>query len=90
MLFMPLRKQGSATVITLPSSVLKSLNLKVGDELQLDVLDGTLVMVHVLTTRSKRYTLAQLLASATPTAIRALNYDVARSRTGDAVGCELA
>ncbi len=90
MLSMPLRKQGGAAVVTIPPSVLKSLHLKVGSELQMDVLDGALVMVPVLATRRKRYTLAQLLVGATPATIKALNHDTAWSREGDAVGRELA
>ena len=89
-IFMPLRKHGRATVVTIPSSVLESLNLKVGTELQMDVFDGALVMMPVLTTKPKRYTLAQLLVGATPAAIKALNYDAAWSRDGDPVGRELA
>lgn len=90
MLAVLLRKQGSATVVTIPPSVLKSLNLKVGDELKMDVLDGALVMMPVIPTKPKRYTLAQLLVGATPTNIRALNRDIAGSRDGDTVGRELA
>ena len=88
-IFMPLRKQGRATVVTIPSSVLESLTLKVGTELQMDVFDGAVVTMPVLTTKPKRYTLAQLLVGATPTNIRALNRDVAGSRDGDTVGREL-
>jgi antitoxin component of MazEF toxin-antitoxin module len=89
MLSTTLRNQDSDTVVTIPPSVLKSLNLKVGDELQMDVRDRTLVMVLVLATKPKRYTLAQLLVGATPAAIKALNYDSAWSREGNAIGCEL-
>ena len=87
---MPLRKQGRATVVTIPPSVLKSLNHKVGDALQMDVLDGALVMMPVIPTKPKRFTLAQLLVGATPAAIKALNYDAAKLRGGNAIGRELA
>ena len=90
MLSMPLRKQGGAAVVTIPPSVLKSLDLKVGAELQMDVLDGALVMVPVQVHRRKRYTLAQLLVGATPATIKALNHDTVWSREGDAIGRELA
>ena len=87
---MPLRKQGGAAIVTIPPSVLKSLDLKIGTELQMDVRDGALVMVPAKPAKLKRYTLAQLLEGATPRAIKALNADTAWSREGDAVGRELA
>ncbi len=90
MLSMPLRKQGGAAIVTIPPSVLKSLDLKIGAELQMDVRDGALVMVPVAPAKRKRYTLAQLLEGATPKAVKALNDDTAWSREGDAVGRELA
>jgi antitoxin ChpS len=90
MLSMPLRKQGGAAIVTIPPSVLKSLDLKIGANLQMDVRDGALVMVPAKPVKRKRYTLAQLLDGATPKAIKALNDSTAWSREGDAVGRELA
>ena len=90
MLSMPLRKQGGAAIVTIPPSVLKSLDLKIGTELRMDVRDGALVMVPAIPSKRKRYTLAQLLEGATPKVVKALNDDTAWSRDGDAVGRELA
>ena len=90
MLSMPLRKQGGAAIVTIPPSVLKSLDLKIGTELQMDVREGALVMVPAKPARRKRYTLAQLLEGATPKAVKALNADTAWSREGGAVGREMA
>ena len=90
MLSMQLRKQGGAAIVTIPPSVLKSLDLKIGAELQMDVRDGALVMVPAAPSKRKRYTLAQLLEGATPKVVKALNDDTAWSREGDAVGRELA
>ena len=90
MLSMPLRKQGGAAIVTIPPSVLKSLDLKIGNELQMDVRDGALVMVPAKPAKRKRYTLAQLLEGATPKAVKALNDDTAWSREADAIGRELA
>ena len=90
MLSMPLRKQGGAAIVTIPPSVLKSLDLKIGTDLQMDVRDGALVMVPAKPTKRSRYTLAQLLEGATPKTAKALNNDTAWSREGDAVGRELA
>ena len=87
---MPLRKQGGAAIVTIPPSVLKSLDLKIGNELQMDVRDGALVMIPAKPSKRKRYTLAQLLEGATPKVVKALNDDTAWSREGDAVGRELA
>ena len=84
MLSMPLRKQGGAVVVTVPPSVLKSLGLKIGSELQMDVLDDALVImpVPVWAHKRKRYTLAQLLVGATPATIKALNNETAWARAG--------
>ncbi len=90
MLSMPLRKQGGAAIVTIPPSVLKSLDLKIGAELQMDVRDGALVMVPAVPSKRKRYTLAQLLEGATPKVVKALNDETAWFRDGDAVGRELA
>jgi antitoxin ChpS len=90
MLSMPLRKQGGAAIVTIPPSVLKSLDLKVGAELRMDVRNGTLVIVPARPPRRKRYTLAQLLDGATPRAIKALHAATAWSREDGAVGRELA
>ncbi len=90
MLSMPLRKQGGAAIVTIPPSVLKRLDLRIGTELQMDVRDGALVMVPAKPAKRKRYTLAQLLEGATPKAVKALNDDTTWSREGNAVGRELA
>lgn len=90
MLTMPLRKQGGAAVVTIPPSVLKQLELKVGTELRMEVRDGALVMVPSVQPKRPRYTLAQLLQGATPATVKALNADTAWAREGDAVGRELA
>ncbi len=90
MLSMPLRKQGGAAIVTIPPSVLKSLDLKIGTELQMDVRDGALVMVPAKPTKRSRYTLAQLLEGATPKAVKALNDDTAWAREGLRQGRELA
>ena len=90
MLSMPLRKQGGAAIVTIPPSVLKSLDLKIGNELLMDVRDGALVMVPAKPGKRRRYTLAQLLEGATPKAVKALKDETAWFRGGDAVGRELA
>lgn len=90
MLSMPLRKQGGAAVLTIPPSVLKSLGVQVGAQLQMDVQDGTLHVVPLQAAPRKRYSLAQLLEGATPKLVKALNADTADARSGAPVGRELA
>jgi antitoxin ChpS len=90
MLTMPLRKQGGAAIVTIPPSLLKQLDLKVGADLQMTVSEGALVMIPSKPSRRVRFTLAQLLEGATPQAVKALNHDTAWAHEGDAVGRELA
>jgi antitoxin ChpS len=89
MLSMPLRKQGGAAVLTIPPSVLKSLHLSVGTQLEMDVRDGTLVLQPVNPKR-KRYSIAQLLEGASPKLVKALLEDTAWAREGEPQGRELA
>jgi antitoxin ChpS len=89
MLSMPLRKQGGAAVLTIPPSVLKSLHLSVGTQLEMNVRDGALVLQPVNPKR-KRYSIAQLLEGASPKLVNALVEDTAWAREGDTVGRELA
>jgi antitoxin ChpS len=89
MLSMPLRKQGGAAVLTIPPSVLKSLHLSVGTQLEMDVRDGTLVL-QAAAPKRKRYTLDQLLEGASPKLAKALLDDTAWAREGEPQGRELA
>lgn len=89
MLSMPLRKQGGAAIITIPPSVLKSMQLRVGMQLDMDLRDGTLVMKPSLPKR-KHYTVVQLLEGATPKLSKALMDDTAWAREGLPQGRELA
>jgi antitoxin ChpS len=89
MLSMPLRKQGGAAVITIPPSVLKSMHLSVGMQIDMDLRDGALVL-QPSSPKRKRYTIAQLLEGATPKLAKALVDDTAWAREGSPVGRELA
>jgi antitoxin ChpS len=89
MLTMPLRKQGGAAVVTIPPSLLNQLDLKVGSELQMEVREGTLVMLPSKRPRRVRYSLEQLLEGVTPANVKALNIETAWAREGDAQGREL-
>jgi antitoxin component of MazEF toxin-antitoxin module len=83
------RKQCDVAIVTNPPSVLESLDLKIGNDLRIDVRNGALVMVPATHSKHKRYTLVQLLEGATPKAIKALGDYSALSQEGDAVGSEL-
>lgn len=52
-----LQKWGNSAAVRLPSSLLKQLNLKVGDVLETEIRDGELVV-----RASRRYRLSDLLA----------------------------
>jgi antitoxin component of MazEF toxin-antitoxin module len=90
MLSVPLHKKCRAAFVTIPPSVLKSLDLKIGTELQIDVRNEALMMVAATPSKRKRYTLAHLLDGATPKSVKALNDDTAWPREGNLVGRELA
>jgi antitoxin ChpS len=66
------------------------LDLKIGNDMQIDVGDGALVMVPVMPAKRKRFTLVQLLEGVTPKPVKALNDDTAWSREGEPVGREVA
>lgn len=91
MITVNIRKQGGAAIITIPSDVLKMLNVEVGATLELDVANGAFTArpTHQAATR-KRHTLAELLRGVTPEDMVALNADTAWAREGDPVGRELA
>lgn len=54
-----IRRQGGATVLSIPPALLKSLGVGVGAELALVVDNGKLIATPLK--RNKRYTLAELL-----------------------------
>lgn len=87
---MPKRKQCSVAIATTPRSVLKALDLQIGNDLRMGVRDEVFVMLSATHSKRKRYPLVQLLEGAAPNVSKALNDDTAWSREGDAVGRELA
>ena len=62
MITVNIRKQGGASIITIPSEVLKQLNIGVGSTLELSVSKEGFI-AHP--TKRKRYTLNELLRGAT-------------------------
>jgi antitoxin ChpS len=89
MVAVDIRKQGGASVITIPSVILKSLHLEVGERLELEVQESGFVARPSSSLKKKRYTLAELLQGATPENMKALNDATDWARQGDAVGREL-
>lgn len=89
MITVKIRTQGGAAVITIPSDVLKILNVKVGATLELDVANGAFTARPAHAAIHKRYTLAELLRGVTAEDMAALNADTAWAREGDPVGREL-
>jgi len=86
MITVNVRQQGGAAIITIPSNVLKMLDIKVGSSLELSVTKEGFT-AHPKT--HKRYTLKELLKGATPKNLKALNEETKWAREGDSVGREL-
>jgi antitoxin ChpS len=82
-----IRRQGGAAVITIPSALLKLLNVGVGSQVSLSVSDGELVAVPVKV-KPKRYTLDELLVGSEEISI--LNDATEWAREGDPFGRELS
>jgi len=70
MITVNIRKQGGAAVITIPSDVLKILNLDVGSTLSLDITSKGFMARPLPPENRKRYSLAELLQGTTPEARR--------------------
>lgn len=88
MITVNVRKQGGAAVMTIPSDVMRLLDIDVGSTLEVDVVNGAF-MARPLGAR-KRYRLTDLLRGITPEAMAELNAATAWSREGDPVGREIA
>lgn len=88
MITVHIRKQGGAAIMTIPSDVLKMLNLKIGSEVALDVTKER-VIIKPITYERKRYTLKELLKGSAKH-IKALNNATAWAREGQPKGREIA
>ena len=89
MIAVNIRKQGGAAIMTIPADILKMLDLQIGSQVELDILQGNLV-VHPVRTQSKRYTLKEILEGVTPEAISNMKKETAWAREGDSVGREIS
>ena len=84
------RQQGGAVIMTIPSDLVKLLNIKAGDSLNLDVVPGGFVARTENSTTRKRYTLAELMQGVDKKGMKALHAETAWAREGAPVGKELA
>lgn len=89
MITVNVRKQGGAAVITIPSDVLKLLNIDIGSALELDVTNKEFIARPVNQACRKRYSLKELLQGVTPKKIKALNKATQWARDGKSVGREI-
>ena len=89
MVAVDIRKQGGAAVITIPSAILKRLELEVGTTLELEVQDHSLLARPAIKAKPKRYALAELLKGATEENMKALNAQTDWAREGSPMGREL-
>ena len=88
MITVNVRKQGGAAVVTVPAEVLKLLNIEVGSKLELNVSGGMLTARP--TSKSRRYSLSELLRGVTRAKIARLNSETAWARERRPVGREIA
>jgi antitoxin ChpS len=84
------RQQGGAVIMTIPADLVKLLNIKSGDSLNVDVIPGGFVARPAANTTPRRYTLAELLKGVDKRGMAALNADTAWAREGAPVGREFA
>lgn len=88
MITVNIRQQGGAAVMTIPADMLKMLDLHVGSQVMLNITKGDLV-VHPVRSKSKRYTLKEILQGVTPETIAGMRAETAEAREGKPVGREI-
>ena len=89
MITVNIRKQGGAAVITIPSDVLKILNLEIGSTLELDITKEGFVAHPTRAKIRKRYTINELLHGVTEEDAKALKKATKSSREGKSIGREI-
>lgn len=88
MMSVTIRKQGGAAIMTIPSDMLKALDLQIGSPVVLDIANGDLI-VRSSRPKKKRLTLKELLQGITPKTIEAMRVETEWAREGHSVGREL-
>jgi antitoxin component of MazEF toxin-antitoxin module len=84
-----IRKQGSVAIMTIPSDVLRILDIGIGATLELEVTEQGFIAHLPKHKTHQRYTLDELLRGVTPESIKALNKASAYAREGRPMGREL-
>src|SRR5262249_6426871 len=88
MITLNVRKQGGAAVITIPSDILKLLNIEVGDALSLDI-SGKKLVIRPIKESTKRYSLSELLQGITPEDMKTLKKETEWFREEKSEGREI-
>ena len=88
MITVNVRKQGGAAIMTIPSDVLKILNIEIGDELELEVANKGFIAHLASKQTRKHYSLAELLHGVTQKEMIRLNKKTKWAREGKSVGRE--
>ena len=89
MITVHIRKQGGAAVITIPSDVLKILDLEIGTTLALDISSKGFTARPIRDEGSKRLSLAELLEGVTPKMMQTLKDETEWFSEGNPVGREI-
>lgn len=89
MMTVAIRKQGGASIMTIPADLMKLLHLKIGSELKLQVKDQYLLVRPIACKERKRYSLSELLQGVTRENARSIRNKTKWARTGHSVGREL-
>ncbi|WP_257309735.1 AbrB/MazE/SpoVT family DNA-binding domain-containing protein [Geothrix fuzhouensis] len=84
MILVKARKQGGAVIITIPAGLLKLLDIKAGDALDLDVLPDGFV-IRKAEPAHRRYKLAEMLEGVIQETIKEFNAQVAPAMTAEIV-----
>lgn len=82
-----IRRQGGAAVMTIPPALLKMMNLDVGSQVTLSVDHGKLIAQPAVSSRKRRYTLAELLTGSDE--MKRLTAETAWAQDGGPVGKEI-
>lgn len=90
MITVHIRKQGGAAIMTIPSDVLKMLNLHVGTTLEIAITDNEFIARPVSKTIRKRYSLSELLRGVTTAKMKTLNKKTKWAREGNPKGREIS
>jgi len=89
MITVNIRKQGGAAVITIPSDILRLLNIDVGTTLELDVTKQGIIARPIENKKFLRLTLKELLQDVSPQDAKKLRKAAKKLHLGKSVGREL-